>query len=405
MAESFPGTLDVRLVQRSAVEARAVIGQQKTAEVYFRSTTGPVSDSIEPFLIAGLVAAMKDGRPLRPADPTTPQLLRNITHAQKVLTLFDDSLETVPIQAGERPARVISGRGVGCFFSGGVDSFFTLFKHRNEITTLILVHGFDFSVDEHVYRERVSSAAQAVARSLNKQLIEIETNYRAFSDAVAPWGEVYCGLALAGVAHFLSPQLQRVYVPSSHSYADLFPWGSHPALDPLWSNEEIEIVHDGCEASRIQKVCAIAPEELALRHLRVCLVTSPDSYNCGRCEKCIRTMIGLRIAGVTSAPTLPILDLRRVSRLSDADTNTSSFLHENYRAAKKAGADRELIDALATALSGKYDRRLWRLLRRMYRRAWPAHPRLAQAIDLMRHGEAADSVRALYCMVFDRIRS
>ncbi len=23
-----------------------------------------------------------------------------------------------------------------------------------------------------------------------------------------------------------------IYIPASHTYADLFPWGSHPILDP-----------------------------------------------------------------------------------------------------------------------------------------------------------------------------
>ena len=38
------------------------------------------------------------------------------------------------------------------------------------------------------------------------------------------------------------------------TYAHLGPLGSHPLLDPLWSSEDVELVHDGCEATRLDKL-------------------------------------------------------------------------------------------------------------------------------------------------------
>jgi hypothetical protein len=56
-------------------------------------------------------------------------------------------------------------------------------------------------------------------------------------------------------------------------------------------------VHDGAEATRTQKLMDwICGSELALENLRVCLAPG-DAYNCGRCEKCVRTMIPLELAG------------------------------------------------------------------------------------------------------------
>ena len=72
---------------------------------------------------------------------------------------------------------------------------------------------------------------------------------------------------------------------------------SHPALDPLWSTEAVEVVHDGAETRRVDKVAALAASPLALRYLRVCWENRGGAYNCGRCGKCMRTMVDLDLAG------------------------------------------------------------------------------------------------------------
>ena len=46
----------------------------------------------------------------------------------------------------EREDALPQGKRVGCFFSGGGDSFYSFLKHRTEITDLIFIHGFDISL-------------------------------------------------------------------------------------------------------------------------------------------------------------------------------------------------------------------------------------------------------------------
>ncbi len=109
----------------------------------------------------------------------------------------------------------------------------------------------------------------------------------------------YHGTVLIAVALGLQAGMHRLYIPSSYPYRDLFPWGSHPLIDPLWSTESTEIVHDGCEATRVQKVVSyISKSQVALDHLRVCWESHRGQYNCGTCEKCLRTKLNLKIAGV-----------------------------------------------------------------------------------------------------------
>jgi hypothetical protein len=47
-------------------------------------------------------------------------------------------------------------------------------------------------------------------------------------------------------------------------------------------------------------VLAIAEDPVAHVTLRVCWLNPDQSNNCGRCEKCLRTMTSLAAAGVLS---------------------------------------------------------------------------------------------------------
>jgi hypothetical protein len=95
-------------------------------------------------------------------------------------------------------------------------------------------------------------------------------------------------------------------MPLSDHYRHLPSLGSHPVLDHLWPTEMLEIVHDGAEATRTDKVVhQIGRSRLALETLSVCWRSEP-AHNCGICEKCLRTMVALEMAGTLEAcTTLP----------------------------------------------------------------------------------------------------
>src|SRR6266487_5929848 len=255
-----------------AISAQIQIGAKdyKDYDVGYRVTHSPVSDGADTFLAAMLWPAMRVGGPLKIDGRVSARLLRAIPTIQDILSCWCPELRKIVVQSEVKHAPEIrNGRGVACFFSGGVDSFYTYFKHRDEITHLIFVHGFDFLLQDEVLRTTVVTAIRKAAAELGKPLVEVETNFRACTDYYADWG-YYFGGALASVVLLLAPQFKKVYIPSSHSYSHLQPWGSHPLLDPLWSTDEIEIVHDGCESPRANKVAYIAQSDIALRCLRVC---------------------------------------------------------------------------------------------------------------------------------------
>src|SRR5262249_8057867 len=216
---------------------------------------------------------------------------------------------------------------------------------------LILVHGFDLNLRDEELRARVGKELRRAAEQMGKQNVEVTTNLREVSNWYGKWN-FYHGPALGGGALFFSPNFKRIYIRFTHDYSSLLPWGSHPVLDHLWSTETTELVHDGCEATRIAKARQVAASEVALGSLRVCWENRDGAYNCGRCEKCIRTMINLLVAGALDrCPTFPrSLDPGSVADLDMTDSNTRSFMIENIEGLQRVGGPPELLRAMREAI-------------------------------------------------------
>jgi hypothetical protein len=241
-----------------------------------------------------------------------------------------------------------SGRGTAAFFSGGVDSFYTALRNRDDLAALVFVGGIDLRLDDPD-RERVMGGVRSAAEELGLPLVEVATDLRMFTDPFVPWVSAH-GAGLASVALLLAPWFDRVLVPATQTYGSLTPLGSHPLLDPLWSTDAVEIVHDGCEANRLEKIEAIAASDTAARWLRVC-PQHPGGANCGECEKCLRTTVGIRIAGLSerfaSLPPLRDAELRRVARVVIPGRGLT--WREFLGAAERAGTDPRLRRALRAA--------------------------------------------------------
>ena len=150
----------------------------------------------EDFLLPlALFPAMISGSRLELPRGVSPRLLSAAPKIQDVFRLWGEEywsdtlsgLRPIAVNAEVRSSPVERAPGVGCFFSDGVDSYYTVLKHRQEVTHIIFVHGFDIALEEKVLRSQASRMAQEVARELGVTLIEAETNLRSFSDKVVGW--------------------------------------------------------------------------------------------------------------------------------------------------------------------------------------------------------------------------
>jgi hypothetical protein len=261
-----------------------------------------LANTTEWFIPLRMLRAVADGKP---ADlgSVSPLLASHLETIRDIYAAWVDGGHMVPLNfelSSDVPA---PGKSVSLFFSGGVDSFYSLIKHRDEVENLVLVHGFDIPLADTGAFALAEAQARDAARILGKRLIVVKTNLHWEQPSVpGGWG-MYHGAALAAVAHALAPNHSKAYIASSYSYADLHSWGSHPLLDPLWSTEAVQIVHDGGE-TRMDKLRLLVQYPEALSRLRVCW-ENLGNYNCGYCEKCIRTMLGLRALGIDHCAAFP----------------------------------------------------------------------------------------------------
>lgn len=243
----------------------------------------------------------------------------------------------------QRPA------AVGAFFSGGVDSFYAVAELP--LDKIVFVGGFDIPINEKGRIERAAQAARVAAEEFGVELLEATTNMRVVTDPVVSWGFEQHGASLAAVAYAFHRDIGQMSIASSYSDEDLHPWGSHPALDPLWSTSGQAILHTSTRELRVEKVAAIMRYRSAREHLRVCWMDT-DAFNCGVCEKCVRTRVNLRAANFDGlCAVLPALDLKEVRALNLADEGARIFAEENLRFIESAGRqDPELAEALDFAI-------------------------------------------------------
>jgi len=111
-----------------------------------------------------------------------------------------------------------------------------------------------------------------------------------------------------------------------------------PGEDGLWSSEQLKIIHDGSEAERAEKIeRLIAKDHYALNKLRVCIDNQGGDYNCGKCWKCIRTMVTLKILNkLKNSKSFPnSLPGNYSNSLRTYYQSSLKFTRENHKLAQK----------------------------------------------------------------------
>jgi len=185
------------------------------------------------------------------------------------------------------------------------------------IREALFIHGFDIGKrprDPENERYRAALARlRPVAAEARVRLIPCRTNLRHLPSKPGFWANRHNGAALAAVGHAATRGPAYLFVGGTYQVANPVPVGSHPAVDGLFSSQRLTVIHDGSRFSRLEKVRDLASWPTAIAALRVCPGSGGDQPNCGRCEKCLRTRLGLLVAGVeeTAAfgPSLTPLEL------------------------------------------------------------------------------------------------
>lgn len=301
------------------------------------------------FLSMALLEAMISDLPIKVADdiPVSPLLLRSLEKLQEIYICWNRDLHKVSINASRVEAPKVKNKGMAGFFSGGVDGSATYCKHKGDITHLVTLAGFDALSKAHQWPELVSKH-QKFSTAQGVKFLGVDNNARQFFNRRKISYAFQHGLTMAGIGITLG--FEKVFIPSTFTYSELFSWGSHPDTDPLWSVEGRSIIHDGAEFSRSDKIAFIGKTQSVLDNLQVCWKNI--SFNCDVCSKCLRTRAALYLLKLTSENLAP---LESASELKSIRITGKSALPYAQDLAKLANQSQQVeIEKVFSSMVKKY---------------------------------------------------
>lgn len=216
-------------------------------------------------------------------------------------SLFKDRICLENYTLDNTPEHEKKDRGIGIFFSLGIDSFDSLLnmpnpdKDKKDIT-LINVLGLDINRNDKYLYNSIRENILNTAKHFRTQALFLSTNMREVMEDYILWtyghGAVLCSIALLNRKNFVN-----IYIPSTLNADQQVPHGSHIDLDETWSSDAVKLVHHGIERNRLEKVVnSVSKDKFALDNLNVCYKNIGNNLNCGICNKCIITKLELYVA-------------------------------------------------------------------------------------------------------------
>ncbi|MEW6983605.1 hypothetical protein AAD001_13215 [Colwelliaceae bacterium 6471] len=278
----------------------------------------------EVFIAATLLEAMLTARDIHLCDELaiSSMLMTNLNTLQDIYCAWNSALHKVKVVAPNisEPTKFCNEAS---FFSGGIDSSYTLAKHNDTISHLIFLKGFDEEQSENEWSNAIEKHSN-LAKKLDKKLVAINSNIREFINAKKISNVFQHGLTLGSLASILG--FSKVYIPSSFTYSYLAPWGSHSLTDRLWGNSNAQIIHDGLEAKRSCKTTFLYAHKLLLDNIQVCWAST--EYNCGVCNKCVRTGLVLLLSKQKSKALPPLTNLKLLNVLAPSGERSLHDFHD-----------------------------------------------------------------------------
>ena len=261
------------------------------------------------FVIAVLNYAMRNHHDIVSDAPLTEDLYYNIDKylvdaiAQYNKDFYRPNI-TAEVASEPLPCAGAVGTGISC----GVDSLHALasqtsmkFKKHN-ITHLTFNNVGSHGEGEHaekLYQTRLERPRrfaeeygfELVASDSNLQNVVVQNHFK--SHTYSSMFAVYCLQKLYSVYYYASSgykyhEFRLFDIPGSSC-------GSYEMLSlPLLSTHNLRIYSEGEGMSRMTKLKSVVRYAPSYKYLNVCL---KDGDNCGKCEKCVRTLLGIDALG------------------------------------------------------------------------------------------------------------
>jgi hypothetical protein len=209
-------------------------------------------------------------------------------------------------------------RSTGLLFSGGIDSTYSMISNLHQKPKLIMYWGIDnFPYPENSEQWRhIYSTYSEQAKRLDLDIHLVKTNISQILDTkrinhdfhkILQNGSVramiqHSLILLPLVAPLSITRFNKLLIASSgeQSFNYESPWGSTPRIDEIITWADLRVSHDG-NIPRANKIAGEMKEFLLENQLllRVCLrKLEKNQLNDSSCEKCLRTIASLVLAGI-----------------------------------------------------------------------------------------------------------
>ena len=290
------------------------------------------NDYADAYLLLVLQWAMKSRQDIKVDAPVSSRLLFNINNT--IQPLFEKMLvgsRRVAITAKTATEPCYEAKAVGCCCSLGVDSFSSFLRHRSDavpvdyrVTHLTLFNSGQLG---HVNMEGAEQSFRSAIQSLQPfveevglPLVAIDTNLSEFyidTDIKITNNDIdrtiSCALAmqkLFGKYVFSSSYSVEHFTITDDDEAHI-----EAVFAPLLGTENMEVILSDPVMTRVEKTRYIADFPITKKYLDVCwavqmsngkvfqeqgteLLRNKKKKNCGRCSKCLRTMLTLDLLGL-----------------------------------------------------------------------------------------------------------
>ncbi|PMM03812.1 hypothetical protein BCT61_17535 [Vibrio breoganii] len=271
-----------------------------------------LTDFLDPFLVALIIPAMSEGENIHLKGRVSKKLLFNSSHPlQELLKVLIPSLKSIEIKADEE---IISskykGSGVATGFSGGIDSFSVLADHyysKNDhckLTHLLFNNvGSHGKGGERLFNSRYKKL-ENITKIIGLPLVKINSNLDSFYKDSLYFKQTHT-FRNASVGLLLQKGIGDFMYASAYHFKDCSVEKSNdtsktdPITLPLISTDEINLISVGNEYTRAEKTKIVSSVVDSYAFLDVCVSNRKREFvNCGKCSKCLRTLVTLEIHGV-----------------------------------------------------------------------------------------------------------
>jgi hypothetical protein len=288
------------------------------------------TDRYDGFLVALLFCAMKNNEDIFVDGSVSKKLLRNLNnYVQSVLKSFTFYLNKINISAKETTNKIIaSATHIGTGFSGGVDSFCTVYEKfacendpEYKIDTLVSFNIGHYGRTDganqqqlQIFRDNFLFLSQ-YAQEVNLPYTSVNSNFGYYIEENEFWRELrqFGAPFIAAAILSLQNRFSKYYVSSNYSYLEMLQYvckdkpmkkmknrminGDYMEniFYPLLNTENLEIIVDGSQYKRTEKTERITEYPPSYKYLEVSTRTI-NKKNTLKHWKTARTLWALEIS-------------------------------------------------------------------------------------------------------------